>query len=205
MSSVQVYALRIVRDLTREEWASLLEILPYRRRQRLLRTREDKQLQVLCAYGALHLALQRQYDFYGFPPIAIASEGKPYFPDYPSIQFNLSHTDGAVVCALSETPVGVDLERSRPPAGNILHYYHVTESSDFWEMWGPPGGNCQIPRSRFRRSSSLGRKAGRRGHLPLSFRPGGVLRCACYRRSLSLAVTLCHIGGNHPSGSSVTR
>lgn len=135
MSSVQVYALRIVRDLTREEWASLLEILPYRRRQRLLRTREDKQLQVLCAYGALHLALQRQYDFYGFPPIAIASEGKPYFPDYPSIQFNLSHTDGAVVCALSETPVGVDLERSRPPAGNILHYYHVTESSDFWEMW----------------------------------------------------------------------
>ena len=135
MSAVQVYALRIVRDLSSEEWSKLLEILPYRRRQRLLRTREDKQLQVLCAYGALHLALQRQYDFYGFPPIAIAAEGKPYFPDYPAIQFNLSHTDGAVICALSETPVGIDLERSRPPAGNILHYYHVTESRDFWEMW----------------------------------------------------------------------
>ena len=135
MSAVQVYALRISRDLSSEEWGALLEILPYRRRQPLLRTREDKQIQVLCAYGALHLALQRQYDFYGFPPIAIAEGGKPYFPDYPNIQFNLSHTEGAVVCAVNQTPVGVDLERSRPPADNILHYYHFTESRDFWEMW----------------------------------------------------------------------
>ena len=122
MSQVEVYALRIRRDLSSSERAALLEILPYGRRQRLLRTREDKQVQALCAYGALHLALHRQYDFFGFPPISIAEGGKPYFPDYPHIQFNLSHTDGAVVCAVSSPPVGVDLERSRPPADNILHY-----------------------------------------------------------------------------------
>lgn len=135
MRAVQVYTLGIGRDLSGEERAALLEILPYSRRQRLMRTREDKQVQALCAYGALHLALQRQYDFYGFPPILIAEGGKPYFPDYPAIQFNLSHTDGAVVCAVHDRPVGVDLERSRPPAGNILHYYHFTQSQDFWEMW----------------------------------------------------------------------
>ena len=135
MHEVEVYALRISRDLTGEERSALVEILPYSRRQRLSRTREDKQIQALCAYGALHLALQRQYDFYGFPPMAIAEGGKPYFPDYPAIQFNLSHTDGAVVCAVSSTPVGVDLERSRPPADTILHYYHFTEGRDFWQMW----------------------------------------------------------------------
>lgn len=135
MSAVQVYALRIDRELSSAERAALLEILPYSRRQRLIRTREDKQIQALCAYGALHLALARQYDFYGFPPILIAEGGKPYFPDYPAIQFNLSHTDGAVVCALHATPVGVDLERNRPPADNILHYYHFTKGRDFWEMW----------------------------------------------------------------------
>lgn len=135
MDQVQVYTLQITRDLTAAEWSALLEILPYRRRQRLARTREDKQVQVLCAYGALHLALKRHYDFYGFPPIAIAEGGKPFFPDYPDIQFNLSHTEGAVVCALSASPVGIDLERSRPPAGNILHYYHFTKGQDFWEMW----------------------------------------------------------------------
>ena len=135
MGEVQVYSLRINRELSGTERSALLEILPYSRRQRLLRTREDKQIQALCAYGALHLALQRQYDFFGFPPIAIAEGGKPYFPDYPAIQFNLSHTDCAVVCALSDTPVGVDLERSRPPADTILHYYHFTKGQDFWEMW----------------------------------------------------------------------
>ena len=135
MSQVEVYALRIRRDLSSSERSALLEILPYNRRQRLLRTREDKQIQALCAYGALHLALHQQYDFFGFPPIAIAEGGKPYFPDYPHIQFNLSHTDGAVVCALSSAPVGIDLERSRPPADTVLHYYHFTEGRDFWEMW----------------------------------------------------------------------
>ena len=135
MHTVQVYTLQIDRELSSGERSALLEILPYSRRQRLLRTREDKQVQALCAYGALHLALQRQYEFFGFPPIAIAEGGKPYFPDYPHIQFNLSHTDGAVVCALSDTPVGIDLERSRPPADTVLHYYHFTEGRDFWEMW----------------------------------------------------------------------
>ena len=55
MSAVQVYALRIDRELSSAERAALLEILPYSRRQRLIRTREDKQIQALCAYGALHL------------------------------------------------------------------------------------------------------------------------------------------------------
>ena len=76
MSQVEVYALRIRRDLSSSERSALLEILPYNRRQRLLRTREDKQIQALCAYGALHLALHQQYDFFGFPPIAIAEGGK---------------------------------------------------------------------------------------------------------------------------------
>ena len=135
MDQAQVYVLQITRELTGEERAALVEILPYGRRQRLSRTREDKQTQALCAYGALHLALQQQYDFYGFPPMAIAEGGKPYFPDYADIQFNLSHTDGAVACVLSGSPVGIDLERSRPPAPTILHYYHLTQEREFWEMW----------------------------------------------------------------------
>lgn len=40
--------------------------------------------------------------------------GKPYFPEYPGIHFSLSHTKGCVCCALSETQVGVDVEKQRP-------------------------------------------------------------------------------------------
>ncbi|MGM3175139.1 4'-phosphopantetheinyl transferase family protein [Dickeya lacustris] len=38
--------------------------------------------------------------------------GKPFLPHYPHIQFNLSHTQGAVAFAFAEgIPVGVDVER----------------------------------------------------------------------------------------------
>lgn len=40
--------------------------------------------------------------------------GKPYLKDYPGVQFNLSHSGGWGVCALSKTAVGVDVEMVRP-------------------------------------------------------------------------------------------
>ncbi|MBQ8184617.1 MAG: 4'-phosphopantetheinyl transferase superfamily protein [Lachnospiraceae bacterium] len=47
------------------------------------------------------------------PPMERDSCGKPYFPDYPQLHFNLSHTRGCVCCALSDSPVGVDVELRR--------------------------------------------------------------------------------------------
>ena len=35
-------------------------------------------------------------------------------PDRPDLQFNLSHSHGAAVCALHHLPIGVDVERLRP-------------------------------------------------------------------------------------------
>lgn len=43
--------------------------------------------------------------------------GKPYFPDYPNIHFNLSHCKGLIVCAFSEGKIGVDAELIRPYNG----------------------------------------------------------------------------------------
>lgn len=43
-------------------------------------------------------------------PIAAGEHGKPYFPDHPRVEFSLSHTRGAIVCAVSAFPVGVDVE-----------------------------------------------------------------------------------------------
>ena len=36
--------------------------------------------------------------------------GKPYLDGYPDIQFNISHTNGYVACALDDEPVGIDIE-----------------------------------------------------------------------------------------------
>lgn len=48
--------------------------------------------------------------------------GKPFFPGYPHIHFNLSHSGPYALCALGDRPLGVDIEALRPrkdtlPAG----------------------------------------------------------------------------------------
>jgi 4'-phosphopantetheinyl transferase len=42
-----------------------------------------------------------------------ADNGKPYIAGAPFLEFNLSHTRNAVVVALSDKPIGVDIERIR--------------------------------------------------------------------------------------------
>ena len=47
------------------------------------------------------------------PEVAFGAHGKPYLKDRQSPQFNLSHAGSIAVLALSERPVGVDIERCR--------------------------------------------------------------------------------------------
>ncbi|MCI8525533.1 MAG: 4'-phosphopantetheinyl transferase superfamily protein [Oscillospiraceae bacterium] len=47
------------------------------------------------------------------PPLARTAQGKPYFPG-GALEFSLSHTRTAAVCALSGAAVGVDAETIRP-------------------------------------------------------------------------------------------
>lgn len=42
--------------------------------------------------------------------IVTGEHGKPRFKTHTEIHFNISHTDGMVVCALSDEPVGIDVE-----------------------------------------------------------------------------------------------
>jgi len=67
-----------------------------------------------CAYLLLSSVVQRVYGLSTLPCIAREEGGKPYFPERPDICFNLSHSYGAVVCAVHDRPVGVDIEKLRP-------------------------------------------------------------------------------------------
>ena len=44
------------------------------------------------------------------PRLAYGAHGKPFLPEEPKRQISLAHTRGAVVCAVSPRPVGVDIE-----------------------------------------------------------------------------------------------
>ena len=41
-------------------------------------------------------------------------EGKPYFPGYEGLHFNISHSGEYAACALGRIPVGMDLQKIQP-------------------------------------------------------------------------------------------
>ena len=77
-----------------------------------------------------------QYRWRELPPIRLTSLGKPYFPDFPEVHFNLSHTTGAVLVALSGEPVGVDIEHIRPVSERAMRRLaDVTTERAFFQSW----------------------------------------------------------------------
>ena len=63
--------------------------------------------------------------------------GKPYLKDYPSLFFNLSHTDNLILIAFSNLPVGVDVEKNERNADKeaiIKHFFSENEQQSFFSQ-----------------------------------------------------------------------
>ena len=63
-----------------------------------------------AAWSLLLWALRREFGMESMPGTAEDGNGKPYFPSRPDLHFSLSHTHGHVLCALSGSPVGADVQ-----------------------------------------------------------------------------------------------
>ena len=70
----------------------------------------------------LALGLREVWGVENVPPMERGPMGKPFFPAMPHIHFNLSHSGGLALCALSDRPVGVDIERVRPHRAGLPRY-----------------------------------------------------------------------------------
>lgn len=71
----------------------------------------------------LSAALRDAWGWAETPPVDRGGFGKPFFPGHPDRHFNLSHTAGLCLCALSEAgAVGVDIERVRPRRAGLPRY-----------------------------------------------------------------------------------
>lgn len=90
--------------------AALLELSPERREQALRYRHELGRRQCALAYLLLKRALHEGYGITGNPRFNYGEHGKPLLADYPDIHFSLSHCREAVACAVSDRPVGIDVE-----------------------------------------------------------------------------------------------
>ena len=66
------------------------------------------------AWALLARQLKERFALERLPAVARTAEGKPWFPQYPQLHFNLSHSRGLALCGAGECPLGVDVERVRP-------------------------------------------------------------------------------------------
>lgn len=65
------------------------------------------------AYRLLALAARQAWGLEELPRMERRAGGKPYFPDRPELEFNLSHSGDLLLCALDGSPVGADIQQVR--------------------------------------------------------------------------------------------
>ena len=90
------------------------------------------------AYSLLLLALERWKGASELPELGSQPGGKPYFPGHPDWHFSLSHTEGMVLAAVSDFPVGADVQRI-DTRGERLAPKLMSDSErkdfDFFTLW----------------------------------------------------------------------
>ena len=89
---------------------ALDSVSPWRRDYALRYRRELDQRLCVAVYRLLQHALLTEYGLNILPRFIYNAGGKPALEGFPEIHFSLSHCPQAVACAVSELPVGIDVE-----------------------------------------------------------------------------------------------
>lgn len=104
-----------IRTISDDEYNKWYQMMSKDKKQRVdkLCLNDDKKRTVV---GEM-LVRKAISELFSTPPESIVfgvkENGKPFAKDIP-IEFNISHSGNMVVCAISDTPVGIDIEQIRP-------------------------------------------------------------------------------------------
>jgi 4'-phosphopantetheinyl transferase len=110
-------------DIDGFDLESALPLLSEQRRKQVLRFKYELGRKTCAmAYILLRRALHEEYGIDEAPMFEYGEHGKPYIVGHPDIHFNVSHCRQAVVCAVSDQPVGIDVESIREYKDSLVHY-----------------------------------------------------------------------------------
>ena len=79
------------------------------------------------------------------PEFGYTAQGKPFLLARPDIHFSISHTKNAILVAISDAPIGVDIEAFRSPSSALIaRTMNATEqaaiaTADGWNIHRTPG------------------------------------------------------------------
>lgn len=110
---MEITAVRLTGGVPQELFTHWLSCLPGKRQAEILarRMRADQE-RSLCGELLARTMLARILHC-PLPAVPISREerGKPFLRDRQDLFFNISHSGEYAVCAVSEHPVGIDIER----------------------------------------------------------------------------------------------
>ena len=113
--------------LTQEQYALAYGLASHQRREMVDNYRfEEDRKQSLCADLLLRYALRREYGLMQTPYLSYEG-GKPILQGHETIHFNLSHCCRAVACAVSDRPVGVDVQDWQQNRSSLAPYLCTAE------------------------------------------------------------------------------
>ena len=109
--AVNVYIAIVDEKDIRNQLNVILEKIPLWRKEKVLSYKNDID-RYLCAkaFMLLREGLASDYGVNDEIRFSFNREGKPFLANHPEIHFNLSHCKKGVACAISNSPVGIDIE-----------------------------------------------------------------------------------------------
>ena len=110
-------------DIAHFDFEAALPLLSEQRREQALKFRHEQGRRTCAAaYLLLCEGLRTEYGITQPPVFEYGEHGKPAIIGHPDIHFNLSHCREAAICALSTSPVGVDIESIREYKESLARY-----------------------------------------------------------------------------------
>lgn len=109
---VEVYICQLPKEKSQAKLGELLLKVPKERQKHIRRFYhlDDAYRTIIGDYLLDHVLKQRTGKTLKDITLKRNAYGKPYLPDYPFIQFNISHSGKYVVCAVHNQDVGIDIE-----------------------------------------------------------------------------------------------
>ena len=100
-----------------------LPLLSEQRREQVLKFKHE-QGRKTCALAYLLLCegLRKEYGITEKPVFEYGEHGKPFLVGHADIHFNISHCREAVLCVISDRPVGADIESIRDYKDSLARY-----------------------------------------------------------------------------------
>ncbi len=130
---IQVYSLKLVRELNEEERQQALDIITPERKAKALRFRrfEDQTrgiaaglLEAYALWKSFGLSRDKQN-------IQKGEQGKPYLPEQRNAYYNLSHAGKWLVCGTGDCPLGIDVEQAEKYQEKLVkRFFHQKETLD---------------------------------------------------------------------------